>query len=492
MASNINPYNIDGTFPVAGQDNSSQGFRDNFTNTKNNFLFAQSEITDLQNKVLVTSALNGQTVNNDMAGTKLTRPQLSAWTQTLLDNGAVTGALSLDFNQANFQKITAAGNISLSFINWPTSVGTGALGYGVMRLWIVITNKNQTVTLPSSVNIADDSLSNYNGAGALAFDTAGSYLFDISSIDGGTSYIIQDLTRNRAQFADTNFYYNILTSPTMFVGFGGGYLNSSNSSITGYFNTGLTNIKSYSSSNDMLVTSGSVNSVGIGNLTLANVAYGLLDTGTVGGFTVTSARGNILTTGAQPVTSNDMIGYVNAETFTGNGTPTIGNVFQQVAGMYFFASGANLQYGLGGNISFYTVPDGGPATSNMKQALSIENDQSTHIYGALNTASTIIESGTLYTNLAVAGATITMLSTTSTLILDNTASANYATPVLLNLPAVPVNGQKIKIAAVCPISTANVWAGAIPVKYVSGAAFSAGNVVTSLTYISSVNTWYRS
>jgi hypothetical protein len=31
MASNINPYNIDGTYPVAGQDNSSQGFRDNFT-----------------------------------------------------------------------------------------------------------------------------------------------------------------------------------------------------------------------------------------------------------------------------------------------------------------------------------------------------------------------------------------------------------------------------------------------------------------------------
>jgi hypothetical protein len=37
MASQINFNIIDGTYPVAGQDNSSQGFRDNFTNIKNNF-----------------------------------------------------------------------------------------------------------------------------------------------------------------------------------------------------------------------------------------------------------------------------------------------------------------------------------------------------------------------------------------------------------------------------------------------------------------------
>jgi hypothetical protein len=50
MTSAINPNNIDGAYPVAGQDNNSQGFRDNFTNTKTNFEYAASEITDLQNK----------------------------------------------------------------------------------------------------------------------------------------------------------------------------------------------------------------------------------------------------------------------------------------------------------------------------------------------------------------------------------------------------------------------------------------------------------
>ena len=48
MASNIVPGNVDGTFPVAGKDNSSQGFRDNFTAIKNNFTNAKTEIESLQ------------------------------------------------------------------------------------------------------------------------------------------------------------------------------------------------------------------------------------------------------------------------------------------------------------------------------------------------------------------------------------------------------------------------------------------------------------
>ena len=35
MASSITPTNISVTFPIAGQDNDSQGFRDNFNNIKN-------------------------------------------------------------------------------------------------------------------------------------------------------------------------------------------------------------------------------------------------------------------------------------------------------------------------------------------------------------------------------------------------------------------------------------------------------------------------
>ena len=73
MTSAINPNDIDGTYPVAGQDNNSQGFRDNFTNTKTNFQYAANEITDLQNKVVLKAALTGTTLDNDMAGNPVRR-----------------------------------------------------------------------------------------------------------------------------------------------------------------------------------------------------------------------------------------------------------------------------------------------------------------------------------------------------------------------------------------------------------------------------------
>ena len=69
--SSINPNNIDGTYPIAGQDNDSQGFRDNFTNIKNNFTFAYDELTDLQSKAVLKSALNGSTLDNTLSYTSL-------------------------------------------------------------------------------------------------------------------------------------------------------------------------------------------------------------------------------------------------------------------------------------------------------------------------------------------------------------------------------------------------------------------------------------
>jgi hypothetical protein len=200
MASRIVPTNIDGTFPVAGQDNSSQGFRDNFTNIKNNFTFARNEIGDLQSKAVLTAALDGTTLSNDMAGTQLVRPQLKAWTQALVDKGSVSGTVNISFDQGNFQKITATGALILGLTDWPASTGTGVTGYGAVRVWIVISNyTTQTVTLPASINIGVNDISGYDsGSNTITFDANGNYIFDFSSIDGGTTYFIADPMRNRS------------------------------------------------------------------------------------------------------------------------------------------------------------------------------------------------------------------------------------------------------------------------------------------------------
>jgi len=57
MSSNINVTDLDITFPIAGQDNDTQGFRTNFTVIKNNLNTAAIEITNLEANVAL-AALN--------------------------------------------------------------------------------------------------------------------------------------------------------------------------------------------------------------------------------------------------------------------------------------------------------------------------------------------------------------------------------------------------------------------------------------------------
>ena len=64
MASNINDTGVNKDYPVAGQDNDSQGFRDNFNIIKNNFVAAKSEIETLQTKSAKLNVANDFLTNN--------------------------------------------------------------------------------------------------------------------------------------------------------------------------------------------------------------------------------------------------------------------------------------------------------------------------------------------------------------------------------------------------------------------------------------------
>lgn len=480
--SNINPYNIDGTFPIAGQDNDSQGFRDNFTNTKNNFIFAASELADLQGKAITTSALNGQTLNNNMNGTLLTAPQLVAWTQGLLDLGNVGGTVTFNYNQGNFQKCTPTGAITIGFTGWPQLTGSGPLGYGVLRVWFNVTSTAFTVTLPASVSVGVSDIAGFNATNnTITFDAAGAYVFDFSSTDGGNSYLIFDLTRDRASVRDPNLYFNaaVTPTPTLFVGYGanGGGQNALNLAIAG---DGGQNIVS---------AMGSYNSASIGNLTLANTTSPTIDTGKIAGYTITSGRGNLATGTFTAVKSNDYLGYFNAVAYTGSGGTS--NVFQQTASIAYYATGSNVAYGLGGNIAFFTADDGGQGASKVLQAMSINNDQSVEVIGAFQTDSTIIENGTLYASQAGTGFTASFGNNfVSTYIIDS-ASASITSGTLI-LPQSPKNMQTFKISTVVPVTTSNIYASpTVPVKGVTSTSLNASTALR-LTYIASIGAWVRS
>jgi len=66
MPSNIISETIDDQYPIAGEDNDSQGFRDNFSIIKQNAANAKSEIDDLQAKAVLKAPLTGESsVNNN-------------------------------------------------------------------------------------------------------------------------------------------------------------------------------------------------------------------------------------------------------------------------------------------------------------------------------------------------------------------------------------------------------------------------------------------
>ena len=189
--SSINPNNINGQYPIAGQDNDSQGFRDNFTNIKNNFQFAYNELVDLQNNAVLKGALSGGSLSNDMNYSQLIHAQLLGSVYTKNDLGSKTGSFAISWADAHFQTLTTTGDITITgFTNWPTS------GYYTkLSLQITTDTTNRTVTFPSAVSVG---LSDIQGASGqtVTLPTAGVYLFELTTYNAGTTITIQDLLRN--------------------------------------------------------------------------------------------------------------------------------------------------------------------------------------------------------------------------------------------------------------------------------------------------------
>ncbi len=190
MTSAINYNNIDGTYPVAGQDNSSQGFRDNFTNIKNNFQSAYNEITDLQNKVILKSPLNNGIFSNDMQGNVITNATLQGARDQLYNLGSAGGIVNVDFNTGSYQTITLASSVTFSFSNFSQANGS----YAKVKLQITVSNLNYTVTFPASVSTGTDVIAGMT-SNVITFSQTGTYIFELGTTDGGTTFVIQDLLR---------------------------------------------------------------------------------------------------------------------------------------------------------------------------------------------------------------------------------------------------------------------------------------------------------
>jgi hypothetical protein len=305
MTSQINPNNIDGSYPVAGQDNDSQGFRDNFTNIRNNFTFTKAELEDLQNKVVLKSALLNTTLSNDFAGNAIANPSLTSWRETYNNIGAVSGSVTINFTNGNFQRITLAGSTQLTF-SWPSNTNNQ---YSSVKLWVTNPNSAYTLSFPNSLTLGNpSSIIGFSG-NTITFNSteisnSTDYYFEIFTVDGGTTLGIRDLGRNRD-------------------------FDGNNISVVGSFTAnGIVNLGTGSSNVVVAATTGSTSST----------TGALVVTGGVGIAGNAFVNGNLITNGgiinpdyflANVVTDQNLLANVNFNRFIANCSPTgtVANLF---------------------------------------------------------------------------------------------------------------------------------------------------------------------
>ena len=182
MASDIVPANIDGTYPKAGQDNSSQGLRDNFAAIKANFQTASTEITDLQsNKASLNSA-------SDFSNNEVTRTKFKNTSTTVYAHGSVSsGSVTLDHANGHYQTLTITADTTFTFLNFPS----GAVGRIILDITVSPTATG-ILTLPSAV-IKADNVTGSDGTSDQITIGLGRALFEFMSPDGGTTVLMHQL-----------------------------------------------------------------------------------------------------------------------------------------------------------------------------------------------------------------------------------------------------------------------------------------------------------
>lgn len=142
MTSEIDTTGLDQNYPVAGVDNDSQGFRDNFTNIKDNLDAAASEITDLQNNVVRTDQandLNGTIVSN----ASFINTTSESYGQIFVDGSVTGGNWNIDFENGHSQAFVLETDIQFIFVNWP---GSDKYAEIIVHLYSDQNGVNRTVT----------------------------------------------------------------------------------------------------------------------------------------------------------------------------------------------------------------------------------------------------------------------------------------------------------------------------------------------------------
>ena len=325
MTSAIDPNNLDGAYPVAGQDNNSQGFRDNFTNIKTNFQYAEDEINDLQSKVLLKAALTGGTLDNNLGENLIYNGTARDFGFTKVTPTQVGTTWTLDYSAGHYQAISTTGitNI-LAFTNFPIT-GT----YGYLKVQFNITSPTHIITLPLGVTyLGTAGIQGYSASTppTITFTSTGVYEFAFGTYNTGSTITVFDLNRALTNFTGADVSIDDITAT-------GNIIANSSGKIASFATVQTSNTISATGN----VTGGNLVTGGLITVT-GNVQGGNLRTSGL-----VSATGN--------VTGQNIVGYVRP---TAGGT-TAGTAAVQLSSGSLLVTPAGGSFEYDGT-AFYATP----------------------------------------------------------------------------------------------------------------------------------------
>lgn len=205
MTSAINTGTINVNYPTPGVNNNSQGLRNNFTGTKDNLDIAATEITELQSKVLLKSALTGQTLNNDMNNGIIKNVQTLGFRASTYNLGTNSGTMNIDLTLGDVQYATLAGDTSLTFSKWAPENTQSSVQVilTVVAGQVIRLPYNSAVppSTPTGVIYGTSTVEGYSIVGSDSTITVGQGItrlhFEFTSIDCGTTIEIVPIDRPR-------------------------------------------------------------------------------------------------------------------------------------------------------------------------------------------------------------------------------------------------------------------------------------------------------
>ena len=385
MASNINFTDIDETYPKAGIDNNSQGFRDNFSLIKTNFSSAKDEIEFLQGNAIIAN-VNNNLRNGTLANVAFKTSFDVAYTITV-DEGLANYNIAI----ANYQSLSLDSNTTLSI----TGVSPYADRLETIKLRVIVNDPSYSLTWPSSVSVNLDHVPNTLGQ-VTKFGDVGEYEFELSTLDNGTSWMIKDLTRGTSIHDGNLTIINTHANGTPALAINISTLDS-NGNVYGTIraNSITTDYLTVINSNTIVYSS----AVYPGNITANNITantgfYGVLKTSsqpsvtTVGNLTNLNVLGNTIMTNRA-----DVCGLFTVGLYIANLTSTGQTVDTNSANVPQYIINPNVSTVASATIimpSIANSPDGRRISfsfANTITALTMSASANTTIVGALTTAS---------------------------------------------------------------------------------------------------------